>query len=560
RANTSQNHSSATQNAAASSSSTPPRIRQTRSEVVHPAHGGHDGMAKYASGQQQDDPSKGTNYALWMPWEEATLVDWLFEPTNCKLFNEPRRKKECHERIIRDILPNKTSRAIEGKIRTLEKRYQKAAGEIQREDFATIHPGKRPDDVAEALCINFRKLETIFNTTLGHRRVSHPQITPHQSKRKVAPWGSKSGLSATSTDNLPSDGAGGVASQMPPASSYDHPTTVASHAAASGSNDGSNNNGTGGLSVPGGDPPRITSTESLPLPYRIMAYGRKIAPKRDSNNASPVDGAEMSGEVPNMMGPSKRSRTLPATMQIQRSPGFGQSQSKQPSQLLTLDPRYANNSTQQQQQQQHPHQQQRYYENSSRYTHEMAGRPSTATLPMMLPLASPMGNSSQAVLTQPASASSALPPPPQNYPQQLMANNGPLRDAYDHGHTRSVSNPGAIQGTREELEWLQFNLRREELEFRKTVFAQEQELEAKRVRLEERRLEIKRHELELEGKRADMQRQQMDLQLETMKSMATMLNQMTKQMSSIAEAAPAATDETSSSDSSSKQHDRSAQD
>ncbi|KAJ1957543.1 hypothetical protein GGI12_004999, partial [Dipsacomyces acuminosporus] len=68
------------------------------------------------------------------------LIDWLYEPANCKLFNEPRRKKECHERIIRDVLPNKTSRAIEGKIRTLEKRYMKADSETRRPDFAIKHP------------------------------------------------------------------------------------------------------------------------------------------------------------------------------------------------------------------------------------------------------------------------------------------------------------------------------------------------------------------------------------------------------------------------------------
>ncbi|KAJ2502466.1 hypothetical protein GGI11_007718, partial [Coemansia sp. RSA 2049] len=200
------------------------------------------------------------------------------------LFNEPRRKKECHERIIREILPSKTSRAIEGKIRTLEKRYLKAAGEIQREDFVTAHPGKRAEDVAEAL-------------------------------------------------------------------------------------------------------------------------------------ANSTEGADIGGD-----------------------------------------------------QTTHP--------------------------------------------------------------------GGGFRDTNEHSHARSVS-ISAVQGTREELEWLQFNLRREELEFRKSVFAQEQELETKRVRLEERRLDIKRHELELEGKRVDMQQRQVDLQLETMKSMSTMLSQMTKQMGNMLGAASA---------------------
>ncbi|KAJ1907178.1 hypothetical protein LPJ81_000919 [Coemansia sp. IMI 209127] len=541
RANTSgtspnQYHNSMAQNTTANSSSTPPRIRQTRSEIVHPAHGSHDDVSKYTSGQQHDDPSKNNNYSLWLPWEETTLIDWLFEPANCKLFNEPRRKKECHERIIRDILPNKTSRAIEGKIRTLEKRYQKAAGEIQREDFATIHPVKRPDDVAEALCNNFYKLETIFNTSLGHPRGPQPkpETTPNQHKRKL-PWGNNNSLSSNTTGNQSND-TGGDASQIPPASGY----AASSQTTVAGSNAGpssatANNNGNG-LSVPGGSPPKITATESLPLPYRMMAYGRKIAPKRDADNTGSNDGAEAGSDVPNMMGSSKRSRTFPATMQKRKSPAFNPTQSKQPSQPLTVEPRHVNNIQQLQQQ--------RYYENGTRYTYEMAGRPSTATLPMMLPLASPMGSSSHGVPPQPASASSAAPlqhhHQHQHYPQPptpSMPNNGSFRDAYDHGHARSVSNPGATQGSREELEWLQFNLRREELEFRKTVFAQEQELEAKRVRLEEHRLDIKRHELDLEGKRFDMQQRQMDLQLETMKSMSTMLDQVTRQMGNMAGAA-----------------------
>ncbi|KAJ2398723.1 hypothetical protein GGI23_003075 [Coemansia sp. RSA 2559] len=568
RANTSgtssnQYHNSVAQNTTASSSSTPPRIRQTRSEIVHPAHGGHDDMAKYTPGQQHDDPSKNNNYSLWLPWEETTLIDWLFEPANCKLFNEPRRKKECHERIIRDILPNKTSRAIEGKIRTLEKRYQKAAGEIQREDFATIHPIKRPEDVAEALCNNFHKLETIFNTSLSHSRGPQPkpETTPTQHKRKL-PWGNNNRVSSSTTGNQ-SDDTGGDASQMPPTSGYAH-TTVSSQTIGAGSNAGSNNatinNNGNGLSVPGGSPPKITATESLPLPYRMMAYSRKIAPKRDVDNASPNDGVEAGSDVPNMMGSSKRSRTFPATMQKRNSPGSNPTQSKQSSQLLTVEPRHVSNTQQLQQQ--------RYYENGTRYTYEIAGRPSTATLPMMLPLVSPMGNSSQGVPPQSASASSAAPLQQQQHQHQYypqpptpsMPNNGSFRDAYDHDHARSVSNPGAIQGTREELEWLQFNLRREELEFRKTVFAQEQELEIKRVRLEEHRLEIKRHELDLEGKRFDMQQRQMDLQLETMKSMSAMLGQVTRQIGNMAgAAAPTQTHTDEATNSTSKQQGGSMQ-
>ncbi|KAJ1898191.1 hypothetical protein LPJ66_002908, partial [Kickxella alabastrina] len=163
----------------------PPRIRQTRSEV-HPntkratsssgsSANGHS-IAAIAHAAGTDDASRA-NYSLWLPWEETALIDWLFEPNNCKLFNVPRRKKDCHEKIIRDILPNKTSRAIEGKIRTLEKRYLKAASEIQRPDFATKHPGKRADDVSEALCNNFHKLETIFNPAQAQAR-SHLANTP----------------------------------------------------------------------------------------------------------------------------------------------------------------------------------------------------------------------------------------------------------------------------------------------------------------------------------------------------------------------------------------------
>ncbi|KAJ2212478.1 hypothetical protein EV179_004660, partial [Coemansia sp. RSA 487] len=314
----SQHHSSVTRNPTASNSSTPPRIRQTRSEV-HPAHGAQDGLSKYASGQLHDDPSKNNNYALWLPWEESALVDWLFEPNNCKLFNEPRRKKECHERIIHEILPNKTSRAIEGKIRTLEKRYLKAAGEIKREDFATIHPGKRPDDVAEALCNNFYKLETIFSALVAHPRVSQSQSTPNQNKRKNL-WGNKSILSSNPSGN-PSDGVGGVTSQIPPASGYDQASGTSQTVAGSNAGSGSGNaNGVNGLSVPRGSPPRISATESLPLPYRMMQFGRKIAPKRDADNVSSIDGADMGSDPPNMMSSSKRSRTFPASMQNRRSP------------------------------------------------------------------------------------------------------------------------------------------------------------------------------------------------------------------------------------------------
>ncbi|KAJ2656384.1 hypothetical protein IWW48_005061 [Coemansia sp. RSA 1200] len=593
---TSQYHHSAARNSATNSSPTPPRIRQTRSEA-HPAHGGHGSPPKLISGQAGDDPSKNNNYSLWLPWEETALIDWLYEPTNCRLFNEPRRKKECHERIIREILPSKTSRAIEGKIRTLEKRYLKAAGEIQREDFVTAHPGKRAEDVAEALCNNFYKLETIFNPSLISSRGPQSQFASAQNKRKFQ-WGNKSiGSSGHTVATNATDGSGGVASQMPPAPDYDHGSgtsqavvtsnAVGSHGSGNSSisNGGSGKAGSNtnnhsststnsntGLSVPRGSPPMITATESLPLPYRMMAFSRKIAPKRDTDNANPTEGADIGGDVPAMMSASKRSRTFPAMMQNRRSPVFNPVQSKQTTHPLTMDLRNVNNAYHvQQHQKQHPQQhpqqqqqllhqqqqqqqqQQRYYENGLKYTYEASSRPSTATLPMM-PIASPMGGGSQAVPPQPTSASSAI--PLQHYPQPVtpsLPNNntitnttttnnntttsgGAFQDTNEHSHARSVS-ISAVQGTREELEWLQFNLRREELEFRKSVFAQEQELETKRVRLEERRLDIKRHELELEGKRVDMQQRQVDLQLETMKSMSTMLSQMTKQMGNMLGAA-----------------------
>ncbi|ORX66850.1 hypothetical protein DL89DRAFT_60827 [Linderina pennispora] len=105
----------------------PPGLRYSHSEAIY-ERSGHSDEGK-------------AGYALWLPWEESALIDWLYEPSNRRLFNEPRRKKDCHERIIRDVLPSKTSRAIEGKIRTLEKRYQRAEAETHRPDFSTKHQG-----------------------------------------------------------------------------------------------------------------------------------------------------------------------------------------------------------------------------------------------------------------------------------------------------------------------------------------------------------------------------------------------------------------------------------
>ncbi|KAJ2811744.1 hypothetical protein FBU31_007719, partial [Coemansia sp. 'formosensis'] len=171
--------------------STPPAIRYTQSEAhSHTNRGSFSSSSTNGAGQTLGNtpahgstggPDEGKNiYQLWLPWEETALVDWLYEPTNCKLFNEPRRKKECHERIIREILSGKTSRSIEGKIRTLEKRYLKASTEIQRPDFGILHPGKQPLDVAEALCINFHKLETIFKSGLAQQASSQQQSTSQQ--------------------------------------------------------------------------------------------------------------------------------------------------------------------------------------------------------------------------------------------------------------------------------------------------------------------------------------------------------------------------------------------
>ncbi|KAJ1845750.1 hypothetical protein LPJ70_002364, partial [Coemansia sp. RSA 2708] len=458
-------------------SGTPPGIRQTRTELQPARRGTHGGSsgggsnssaASYASSkdghtqQQQQDEAAKNNYALWLPWEETALVDWLYEPANCKLFNVPRRKKECHERIIQEILPSKTSRAIEGKIRTIEKRYQKAAQEIQRADFAAKHPGKRAEEVAEALCNNFHKLESVFNPAQAQAR---SQL--HEPKKWLG--------AAETADHAPATAA-----------------SAASAAAGSGST----------VSVPrSSPPPRISMAESLPLPHRSVVPGRKIAPKR---------GGDGDDDAPVMMSHSKRSRTLPSILQNRRSPGR---------QLTPQQhPQHPHHHHQQQQHRQRSplplqqftmqqaQQQQRLFENG-RFVLDMSGRPSTA-LPMMQ-VPSPM-------------ASLAA--------QQQQAQQ-------QHRHQAAGTQTGAgediVQGTREDLEWLQLNLRREELEFRKTMFEHDQELEGKRVRLEEHRLENQRREMDLESKRLDVQRRQLDMQIESLQSLTSMLGQMVSQMGSM---------------------------
>ncbi|KAJ2160504.1 hypothetical protein GGF46_002204 [Coemansia sp. RSA 552] len=495
----------------------PPGIRQTRSEVSPSARRGNHGNgggssssnASYASSKDggggagqasHHDESSKNGYALWLPWEETALVEWLFKPENCRLFNIPRRKKECHERIIQEILPGKTSRAIEGKIRTLEKRYLKAASEIQRPDFAAKHPGKKPDEVAEALCNNFHKLETIFNPAQAQAR-SH--LAPldagaAQDPKKRGLWTSPQPVQQQQQQQQPHESQRTVSvprSSSPP-------------------------------------PPRIAAAESLPLPYRIPAQERKIAPKRGAEAATDAD-----SDVPVMMSGGKRSRTLPSVLQNRRSPGRQQQQQQhmQPPHRTRRSPLLLQQITLQQAQQQ------RFLDNSGRYAYDAAVRPSTATLPMIpthSPIASTSGGGSGG---GPMAATVALTagtqqPWPQQQPQQqpqLTANaTAHEPDPSSYGTAQQAA-PGAVQGTREELEWLQLGLRRDELEFRKMVFVHDQELETKRVRLEEHRLENQRREMELETRRMDVQKRQIDVQIESLKSLTSMLGQMVGQMGTL---------------------------
>ncbi|KAJ1860467.1 hypothetical protein LPJ73_001357 [Coemansia sp. RSA 2703] len=543
---------------------TPPRIRQTRSEM-HPKSAragsssgssvnGHSIAALVGSGSNNsnaDDASR-TNYSLWLPWEETALIDWLYEPNNCKLFNEPRRKKECHERIIREILPSKTSRAIEGKIRTLEKRYLKAASEIHRPDFATKHPGKHPDDVSEMLCNNFYKLETIFNPSQAQTRsqIVVPHLPTHQQ-----PQSSKKIWSSSVPPPLEAVGAGISTSLMPgvPFAHSSHPhsptlvspsvagaaatlTTTPASSAVISAHAPDTVPGSSVVSIPRASPPRLANTESLP--YRLMGQTRKIAPKRGADGSTEV----ADGDGPTMMSESKRSRTFPTMMPNHGSPpGRGSSNDQRSAQQMHALMQQQQQQQQHQhaprpqrspmniqhlqippssQQQQHQHQQYRLLENG-RYSLDIGTRPATATLPLM-PIPSPMGGVNQVPSSaghQATAAGGSV--PVVREPQENNSNSG--------GQVQA----GMPTGSREELEWLQFNLRREELEFRKNAFAHEQEMETQRVRLESHRLEIQKREMELEAKRIETQQRQMDVQVESLRSLTTMLGQMVGQMGAL---------------------------
>ncbi|KAJ1645886.1 hypothetical protein LPJ64_002593 [Coemansia asiatica] len=593
---------------------TPPRIRQTRSEV-HPnsaragssssssvnghGHGHSQGHGGSGTNATANDDSSRTNYSLWLPWEETALIDWLFEPNNCKLFNEPRRKKECHERIIRDILPAKTSRAIEGKIRTLEKRYLKAASEIQRPDFATKHPGKRPDDVSEMLCNNFHKLETIFNPAQAqarsHLALSHlptrtgqrqsPIQQQKQHGKKKMPWitgasgalessvaggsiahGSAASFAHLSHSQSPTLAAssGMAAGPASTAASLAAPSIAESAVSLAGSvgistgtSASTSTNANGMLSVPRASPPRILAAESLP--HRLMSQTRKIAPKRGT------DGMVEPGDVdgPTMMSESKRSRTFPTMMQNRSSPpGHQHHHHHHQSDSRSTPQMHLMVQHQHQQQQQQPQQpgvsrlqrspmniqqlqlplqqqpQNRLFENG-RYSLDAGTRPATATLPMM-PIHSPMASAGMAQqqqqLQQQIISAHGSHIPNVNLAATTPAAAGipSIRESMDGIGGQQTQQSGIpSSGVREELEWLQFNLRREELEFRKTVFSHEQELENRRVKLESDRLEIQKKEMDLEARRIDAKQKELDQHVESFKLMTSLLGQMVSQMSSL---------------------------
>ncbi|KAJ1730989.1 hypothetical protein LPJ61_002754 [Coemansia biformis] len=495
---------------------TPPAIRYTHSETPVSSSMAPGAAAQ---GSPTDDASK-SNYNLWLPWEESALVDWLYDPTNRRLFNIPRRKKECHELIIRDVLPCKTSRAIEGKIRTLEKRYLKVVAEIEDKNFATKHPAMQPREAAIGLCSIFPKLEAIFKPPLAHART----LPDHHANQ--APW---AGAAPPLVDG---------AAQATPAMPYDHSTNPATSAAVAAGP------GVGAATIPDGSelfsvprsspPPSISATESMPLPTRMPLAGRKIAPKRELDGCSPDAGG---ADAPPMMAGGKRSRTFPAGPLNHQSPS---GQHLQPHQLHPQpqrSPLLLQQITMQQQQQ-------RVYESGGRYPYDPAGRPSTANLPPQ-PLSAAGDNATMTTAATAAAAAAmatsqaagTLHPhlhQVQYFPhhqhaqhQQSMAPSGnsvaSMRDPHE---MTAIAQQGATQGTREELEWLQFSLRREELEFRKMMFVREQELEARRVRVEEQRLENQQREAELESERMAISRQQMDLQVESLKTLTAMLGQM----------------------------------
>ncbi|KAJ1882991.1 hypothetical protein LPJ66_011077, partial [Kickxella alabastrina] len=183
----------------------------------------------------------------------------------------------------------------------------------------------------------------------------------------------------------------------------------------------------------------------------------------------------------------------------------------------------------QHQQQQHQQQQQhRFYENG-RYQYDAANRPATANLPMVH-IPSPLGSGplSVAYSQMPNSASSAV---GVNIAGATVGSTV-MPSISESNDTTIPFQQTSHTNSREELEWLQFNLRREELDFRKNVFAHEQGLESQRAILEAQRLEIQKREMELEARRVEMQRKQMDIQLESIKSLSTMLSQMVGQIGS----------------------------
>ncbi|KAJ2079883.1 hypothetical protein GGI16_007696, partial [Coemansia sp. S142-1] len=520
-----------------------------------PLHGGGGG------------PDEGKNiYQLWLPWEETALVDWLYEPTNCKLFNEPRRKKECHERIIREILSSKTSRSIEGKIRTLEKRYLKASTEIQRSDFASIHPGKQPLDVAEALCINFHKLEAIFKSGLAQQPPSSQQ---QHAQKKAWVAGSPASESGVTSQGLvagsPFDQRTGSPPTGPkPAAAGS--SSLAGIGSISATSMGSNAGGSSAnlLSIPRASPPRISAAESLP--YRPAGQSRKLAPKRGPDGSLLPDGSNGGADAdgPLMLSSSKRSRTFPAMFQTQHNPA---------NHMQAVDPRLTAADIQQQQQLQQtlasqrspmamqmqissaypPHQhQQMYYQRQPEYPRHMhhqypmdaasaavvGGAPnsarSSAAVGGQQPLSSTQlqmgnGNGVGAAASLPISGQAPLSSSTPSGPNMAMPS---IRESQQDAASAG-QHSAAVLGTREELEWLQFNLRREELEFRKTVFVHEQDLENKRIRIEENRLEVQKREMDVEAKRIEMQTKQTELQMDSLRSLSGMLSQMVTQMSSL---------------------------
>ncbi|KAJ2413812.1 hypothetical protein H4218_000621 [Coemansia sp. IMI 209128] len=560
--------------------STPPAIRYTHSEAHPHANRGSFSSGNNGAGQglgnmhlhgnstgggggSGNGPDEGKNmYQLWLPWEETALVDWLYEPTNCKLFNEPRRKKECHERIIREILSGKTSRSIEGKIRTLEKRYYKASMEIQRADFASAHPGKQPLEVAEALCINFHKLETIFKSGLTQQ--SAPSQQHPQKKAWVA--GSPASESGAASQGIAAGSPFDQRTGSPPNGSKHTAAGVAGSMPLAGTSLGSNAEGGSAnvLSIPRASPPRISAAESLP--YRAAGQSRKLAPKRGLDGSLLPDGGNgattaTDADGPVMMSSGKRSRTFPAMLQTRHSPAR-HVQPADPRQTAADTQQHLHQSLASQQrspmamQMQIPpaylHQQPLYYQRPPEHPRNIpyhypmdaavaaaaaCGTPNSARSTgaaggqqqLLAPTQPQMGNGIGGAAAGPPVAAQA--PLSSSTPQGANMAMPSIRETQDA--PGAAQHSAAIMGTREELEWLQFNLRREELEFRKTVFVHEQDLENKRMRIEENRLEVQKKEMDVEAKRIDMQTKQMELQMDSLRSLSGMLSQMVTQMGSL---------------------------